>query len=238
MTTILEVNNLHYYYGEIHILKGIDLYIKEGEIVTIIGLNGAGKTTTLRCISGLLGTIIQGSIKFEGNLLNKVPSHKITSMGVCHVLEGRHIFPQLTVRENIMMGAYLRKRHENLDNDLEYIYSLFPVLKNRKKQLGSTLSGGEQQMLAIARALMGRPKILLMDEPSLGLAPVFVVEIFQVIRKINNNGISVLLVEQNSKVALSIAHRGYIMETGKIILSGDAKELFVNENVKKSYFGE
>jgi len=238
MTTILEVKDLHHYYGNIRILKGIDLHVEKGEIVTIIGANGAGKTTTLRCISGLLGNITHGSVKFEGNLLNKVPSYKITSMGVSHVLEGRHIFPQLTVRENIMMGAYLRKRHENLEDDLDYIYSLFPVLKDRNKQFGGTLSGGEQQMLAIARVLMAQPKILLMDEPSLGLAPIFVAEIFQIIKKINNNGMSVLLVEQNSKVALSIAHRGYVMETGEIVLSGDAKKLIDNENVKKSYLGE
>jgi len=238
MTAILEVNDLHYYYGGIHALKGVDLYVEEGEIVTLIGANGVGKTTTLRCISGLLDTIAQGSIEFEGNLLNKVPPHKITSMGLSHVLEGRHIFPQLTVWENIMMGAYLRKGHEKLDKDLEYIYSLFPVLKSREKQSGGTLSGGEQQMLAIARVLMSRPKILLMDEPSLGLSPIYVAEVFKIIKKINDDGISILLVEQNAKAALSLAHRGYVMESGKIVLSDDAEKLLFNENVKRSYLGE
>lgn len=238
MTTILKVSDLHYYYGEIHALKGVDLYVEEGEIVTLIGANGVGKTTTLRCISGLLDTIAQGSIEFEGHLIDKLPPHKIASMGLSHVLEGRHIFPQLTVWENIMMGAYLRKGHEKLDDDLDYIYSLFPILKTREKQSGGTLSGGEQQMLAIARVLMSRPKILLMDEPSLGLAPIYVAEIFQIIKKINDDGISILLVEQNSRAALNIAHRGYVMESGEIVLSDDAKKLLVNDDVKKSYLGE
>lgn len=238
MSKNLEISNLHFYYGSIHVLRGLDLYIEEGEIVTIIGSNGAGKTTTLKCISGLLGPITQGSIVFEGNLLNKIPPHKITSMGISHVLEGRHIFPHLTVWENIMMGGYLRKKNENLDNDLDYIYSLFPVLKDREKQYGATLSGGEQQMLAIARVLMGRPKLILMDEPSLGLAPVYVEEIFKIIKKVNNDGISILLVEQNCKIALKIANRGYVMETGEIVLSGYAKELSANDNVKKSYLGD
>jgi branched-chain amino acid transport system ATP-binding protein len=236
MKKILEVNNLHYYYGDIHTLKGISFDVDEGEIVTLIGANGAGKTTTLRCISGLLGNIKDGEIIFNGKAISKMKPHVIPSLGVVQVLEGRRIFPLLTVHENLMMGAYLRK-DKDTELDIKHVFDLFPRLEERKNQLGGTLSGGEQQMLAIGRALMSKPKILLMDEPSLGLAPLFVKEIFRTITRINNEGMTILLVEQNSKAALNISNRGYIMETGKIVLTDNCKNLINNEEVKSSYLG-
>jgi len=236
MVRILEVNNLHFYYGDIYALKGISFHVDEGKIVTLIGANGAGKTTILRSISGLLGNIGKGEIIYLGQYLNKVRPHVIASKGLCQVLEGRHIYPQLTVKENILMGAFLRK-DKFIKEDLKKMYKMFPVLEDRKKQLGGTLSGGEQQMLAIARVLINKPKLILMDEPSLGLAPLIVKEVFEVIKKINNDGISILLVEQNSKAALGIADSGYVIETGEIVMNGKSETLLNNEEVKKSYLG-
>ncbi len=210
--------------------------MEEGEIVTIIGANGAGKTTTLRAISGLLGNIAYGKVEFMGINLNKLEAHKIASMGLAQVLEGRHIFPQLTVKENIILGAFTRKGKE-IDKDMSYVYELFPRLKERENQMGGTLSGGEQQMLAVGRALMQKPKLLMMDEPSLGLAPIIVKGIFEIIKKISSDGIPILLVEQNSRAALGIADRGYVLETGKIILADTASNLLDNEDVKKAYLG-
>jgi ABC-type branched-chain amino acid transport systems, ATPase component len=233
---ILEINDMYFSYGEIKAVKGITLSVGSKEIVTLIGGNGAGKTTTLCAISGLLGDADQGEILFMGEKINKVKPHKIAAMGVVQCLEGRHIFSQLTVRENLMMGAYLRKGSE-IKNDLEYVFNLFPRLLEREKQLGGTLSGGEQQMLAVGRALMQKPKILMMDEPSLGLAPLVVQDIFKTIKKINQDGMPILLVEQNSNAALKVANRGYVIETGNIVLQDSAENLLNNEEVKKSYLG-
>ncbi|HYF83829.1 MAG TPA: ABC transporter ATP-binding protein [Clostridia bacterium] len=236
MAKILEVKDFHFYYEEIHAIKGISFYIEEGEIVTLIGGNGAGKTTTLRAISGLLNGVNHGTIDFLGTTLNKIKPHKIAALGLAQVLEGRHVFPHLTVKENLMQGAYLRKGNE-IKIDLEYVFDLFPRLREREKQLGGTLSGGEQQMLAVGRALMQKPKLLMMDEPSLGLAPLIVNEIFEIIKRINKDGMPILLVEQNSNAALSIADRGYVIETGEIVLADKASNLIKNEDVKKSYLG-
>jgi len=233
---ILEVNNLHYYYGDIHAVKGVSFHVDNGEIVALIGANGAGKTTILRNISGLLGNIRHGEIIYFGQFLNKIQPHVIASKGLCQVLEGRHIYPQLTVKENILMGAFLRK-DKLVKEDVKKMYEMFPVLKERQNQTGGTLSGGEQQMLAIARVLINKPKLILMDEPSLGLAPLIVKEVFEVIKTINNEGISILLVEQNSKAALGIANRGYVIETGEIVIKGKSVDLLNNEEVKKSYMG-
>ncbi len=237
MPNILEIDNLVYSYGKIRALKGINLTIGEGEIVALIGANGAGKTTTLHCISGLLGHVDSGTITFMGTQLIGFKPHEVTKCGITQVLEGRHIFPHLTVKENLMMGAYLRTNSAEIAQDLEDIYRRFPRLHEREKQLGGTLSGGEQQMLAIARALMAKPKLILMDEPSLGLAPLIVKEVFEIIRKINKEGMPILLVEQNSKAALSIADRGYVLENGKIVMCERCEDLLNNENVRKSYLG-
>ena len=237
MREILEIENLLYSYGKIRALKGINLTIGEGEIVALIGANGAGKTTTLHCISGLLGSFESGSIRFMGKYLNGMKPHEVSKSGITQVLEGRHIFPQLTIKENLMMGAYLRTDTAAINTDLESIYGRFPRLHEREKQLGGTLSGGEQQMLAIARALMAKPKLILMDEPSLGLAPMIVREVFQIIRKINKEGMPILLVEQNSKAALSIADRGYVLENGEIIMCEKCEDLLNNEKVQISYLG-
>lgn len=237
MSKILEVKNLHFHYGEIHALQGISLDVSEGEIVTLVGGNGAGKTTTLRSISGLLGKITSGEVYFMGQRIDGIKSHQLAPMGLAQCLEGRHIFGNLTVSENLMMGTYIRK-DKNVSNDLDYVYGLFPRLKEREKQSAKTLSGGEQQMLAVGRALMQKPKIIMMDEPSLGLAPLIIKEIFEIIKRINKDGISVLLVEQNSKAALQIAHRGYVLETGTIVTSGSAKELMNDETIQASYLGK
>ncbi len=237
MPNILEVNDLRYSYGKICALKGITLHIGEGEIVALIGANGAGKTTILRCLSGLLGDYESGSVVFMGKTLNGMKPHEVSQSGMTQVLEGRHIFPHLTVKENLMMGAYLRNDNNGIKNDIEDMYRRFPRLQEREKQLGGTLSGGEQQMLAIARALMSRPKLILMDEPSLGLAPLIVREVFRIIREINKEGMPILLVEQNSKAALSIADRGYVLETGEIIMCEKCEDLLNNERVQKSYLG-
>lgn len=223
-------------YGNIYALKGVSLHVGEGEIVTIIGANGAGKSTTLNTISGIVRAV-SGSVTFNGVDITSMPTEKIVESGLIQVPEGREIFPQLTVYENLILGAYLRKDKYAIAQDIDYVAGLFPRLSERFKQLGGTLSGGEQQMLAIGRALMSKPKLLLMDEPSLGLSPIFVHNIFNVIKEINKEGTAVLLVEQNANMALSVASRGYVMETGKIILEDKASNLLDNESVKAAYLG-
>lgn len=233
---MLKLNSIQTKYGSIYALKGIDLVVNEGEIVTIIGANGAGKSTTLNTISGLVRSIA-GSIEFNGVDITYMPTDKIVESGLIQVPEGREIFPNLTVMENLKLGAFLRKDKQGIKEDIEKVTSYFPRLAERFNQLGGTLSGGEQQMLAIARALMSKPKLLLMDEPSLGLAPIFVHDIFDIIKKINEQGTTVLLVEQNATLALSIAHRGYVMETGNIVMEDKASNLMDNESVKAAYLG-
>jgi branched-chain amino acid transport system ATP-binding protein len=234
---LLELQSVHTYYGKIHALKGISVRIEQGEIVTLIGSNGAGKSTTLRTISGLL-TPRQGKVLLNGNPIHNVPPHDIVKLGVAQSPEGRRIFPRLTVLENLEMGAYLHDtRGAAYHADLERVLTLFPRLRERVGQKGGTLSGGEQQMLAIARALMTRPSVLLLDEPSMGLAPVLVEQIFEIIQEINSQGMTVLLVEQNALQALSIAHRGYVLQSGEIVLEDNAKALTENEMVQKAYLG-
>lgn len=237
---LLEIKDFHYYYGNIHAIKGISLHVDEGEIVTIIGANGAGKSTTLKTVSGLTDARgIRGEILFDGKKISGLGGHRIAGIGIMQVLEGRHIFSQLTVYENIMMGAYLRKDARNIKGDVESIYKRFPRLEERKNQMGGTLSGGEQQMLAIARGLINKPRVLLMDEPSLGLAPIIVKEIFEAITKINReDGTTILLVEQNSKIALNTADRAYVMQTGEIVMEGRCSELLNDEGIKKAYLGK
>lgn len=238
MENILEINNLHFQYGEIIALHGISLTIKKGEIVTLLGGNGAGKTTTLTAISGLYKGITQGDIIFMGESLKGLPPHKIAAKGIAHCFEGRRIFSQLTVRENLMMGAYLRSaKSKEVADDLEYVFDLFPRLKERENQDGGTMSGGEQQMLAVGRALMQRPKLLMLDEPSLGLAPIIVEDIFKAIKKIHEDGIPILLVEQNVNAALEVANRGYVLETGNIVGADSAENLLKNDLIRKSYMG-
>ncbi len=234
---MLKLDNVNLYYGVIHALKDISLEVNRGEIVTLIGANGAGKTSTLRAISGL-EPIKSGSITFKDSSLNKIPANKIVSLGLSHVPEGRRVFPDLTVRENLELGAYLRKDNAGIKQDMEMVFSKFPRLKEREKQQSGTLSGGEQQMLAIGRALMNRPEMLILDEPSMGLAPLVVKDIFDTIVEINKTGTTVLLVEQNANMALAIAHRAYVLETGKIVQSGDAKVLLNDESIKSAYLGE
>ena len=234
---ILEVNHFSYSYGHIKAVDDISFHVDEGEIVTLIGGNGAGKTTTLRAISGLIRGGQKGSVLFEGKEILGLSAHKITGMGIAQCLEGRQVFSHLTVRENLQMGAFLRKDTDKIKQDYEYVYSLFPRLKDRNSQLAGTLSGGEQQMLAVGRGLMMNPKILMMDEPSLGLAPIVVNEIFEIIKQINADGKTILLVEQNSNAALTVAHRGYVVETGHIVMSDTAENLRQSEEVKKAYLG-
>lgn len=234
---MLKINNLNLYYGGIHALKDISLNINQGEIVTLIGANGAGKTSTLRAISGL-EPIKSGSIEFKGTSLDKVPAHKIVSLGLSHVPEGRKIFSNLTVKENLELGAYLKKNKKEINEDINMVFSKFPRLKEREKQKAGTMSGGEQQMLAIGRALMNRPEMLILDEPSMGLAPLIVKDIFDTIVEINKAGTTILLVEQNANMALSIADRAYVLETGTIALSGSARDLLQNDSVRASYLGE
>jgi branched-chain amino acid transport system ATP-binding protein len=234
--SLLELENVHAYYGYIHALKGISMKVEKGEIVTLIGANGAGKTTTLRVITGLLHPR-QGHVRLEGQDLAQYKHHEIVYQGMTMVPEGRRIFARMTVQENLEMGAYTRKNKQEIQQTLEYVFTLFPRLKERRHQLGGTLSGGEQQMLAIGRALMTRPRILLMDEPSMGLAPVLVETIFDTIQKINKEGTTILLVEQNALMALSIAHRGYVLQTGEIVLSDTAANLRNNPVVQKAYLG-
>ena len=235
--SLLTIENLEVFYGVINAIKGISFEVNEGEIIALIGANGAGKTTILNTITGLVPAK-SGSIKFEDKDLLKTPAHKTISMGIPHVPEGRRIFQQLTVFENLKLGAYTRKDKKEIADTLELVYERFPRLKERRTQIAGTLSGGEQQMLAMGRALMSHPKIILMDEPSMGLSPLYVTEIFDIIRSVNESGTTVLLVEQNAKKALSIANRAYVLETGKIVLSGDAHELMNNDSVKKAYLGE
>ena len=234
---MLEVRDLEVNYGSINAIKKISFDVNEGEVIALIGANGAGKTTTLHTITGLLKAK-SGSVMFEGKELLKTPPHKIVEMGMAHVPEGRRIFQQLTVYKNLTLGAFTRKDKGAIDETLKMVYSKFPRLEERKKQVAGTLSGGEQQMLAMGRALMSKPKIVLMDEPSMGLSPLFVSEVFKIIAEIRAGGTTVLLVEQNAKKALEIADRAYVLETGKIVLSGDAKELMNNGSVKKAYLGE
>ena len=234
---MLEVRDLQVYYGMIHAIKGISFDVNQGEVIALIGANGAGKTTTLHTITGLLAPK-SGSVLFEGKDITKVPAHKIVSMGMAHVPEGRRVFAELSVYENLKMGAYTRKDKKEIEESLANVYKRFPRLEERKNQMAGTLSGGEQQMLAMGRALMSKPKIILMDEPSMGLSPIFVNEIFDIIRGVSESGTTVLLVEQNAKKALSISDRAYVLETGTITMSGKAKDLLEDEAVKKAYLGE
>ncbi|MEG1527054.1 MAG: ABC transporter ATP-binding protein [Erysipelotrichaceae bacterium] len=233
---MLKIEQLKVNYGVIAAIKGIDLEVNEGEIVTLIGANGAGKTSILKAISGL-EKIKSGNITFNGESLQKMSARNIMKLGISHVPEGRRIFSGLTVLENLEMGAYLRKDKEGIKKDLEAVYERFPILRDRSKQDASTLSGGEQQMLAMGRALMSKPKLLLLDEPSMGLAPILVKEIFSIIKDIKAQGTTVLLVEQNARMALSIADRAYVLETGKIVLSGSGSELSLSEDIQKAYLG-
>lgn len=233
---MLEVKDLNLYYGAIHALKGISLTVKDGELVSLIGSNGAGKTSTLHAISGLL-PISSGSLTLDGRDLRKVHPNKIINLGLAHVPEGRHVFARMTVEENLLMGAYIIRDSKKIMNNLEKVYSYFPRLRERYKQLAGTLSGGEQQMLATGRALMTDPSILLMDEPSMGLSPLLVKEIFSIIQTLHDSGITILLVEQNAKMALAVSDRAYVLETGKISMSGQASELANDDRVRKAYLG-
>ena len=234
---ILEVKDLEVYYGIIKAIKGISFEVNEGEIIALIGANGAGKTTTLHTITGLLSPK-KGQVLFEGTDITKIPAHKIVGLGMAHVPEGRRVFANLSVYQNLKLGAYTRKDKDGIEASLEMVYKRFPRLEERKNQLAGTLSGGEQQMLAMGRALMSHPKIILMDEPSMGLSPILVNEIFDIIRSVNEAGTTVLLVEQNAKKALAIAYRAYVLETGKIVTSGNAQELMNDDAIKKAYLGE
>lgn len=233
---MLQLRDVHTYYGNIHALKGISIEINQGEIVTLIGSNGAGKSTTLRTISGI-APARHGEVVFEGQVINKVPAHKIVNLGISQSPEGRRIFANLTVRENLEMGAFTRNDKDGIEKDMERVYGLFPRLRERMVQRGGTLSGGEQQMLAIGRALMSNPRLILLDEPSMGLAPVLVDQIFEIIKNINSQGTTVLLVEQNALMALSIAHRAYVLQTGKIVKADTAAALSEDEDVQKAYLG-
>ena len=234
--TMLKIDNIHVYYGAIHALKGVSLEVRKGEIVTLIGANGAGKSTTLRTVSGLLAPK-SGAITFLGENIAGTPAHEIVKHGISQVPEGRRIFAEMSVQENLELGAFTRKDKDGVAKDFDLVYRRFPRLEERRKQQAGTLSGGEQQMLAMGRALMSRPKLLLLDEPSMGLAPLLIKEIFSIIEDINREGTTVLLVEQNANMALSIAHRAYVMETGRITLQGAAKALAASEDVRKAYLG-
>ncbi|MCI8490934.1 MAG: ABC transporter ATP-binding protein [Lachnospiraceae bacterium] len=234
---MLEIKDIEVYYGMIQAIKGISFEVNEGEVIALIGANGAGKTTILHTITGLLSPSA-GSVIFEGKDITKVPAHKIVSLGMAHVPEGRRVFADLTVYENLKMGAYTRKDKNEIEQTLEHVYKRFPRLEERKNQLAGTLSGGEQQMLAMGRALMSHPKIIVMDEPSMGLSPILVNQIFDIIEEVSKGGTTVLLVEQNAKKALSIADRAYVLETGNIVLEGNAKELISDDSIRKAYLGE
>jgi branched-chain amino acid transport system ATP-binding protein len=234
---LLEVDNIHTYYGNIHALKGVTISVDQGEIVTLVGANGAGKSTTLNTICGIQKPR-QGEVRLEGQCLNDLHAHQVAALGIAQSPEGRRIFGRLTVTENLEMGAFSRKDHVGIKNDMDQVFGMFPRLGERSRQLGGTLSGGEQQMLAIGRALMANPRLMLLDEPSMGLAPILVQEIFQIIQEINQQGTTILLVEQNANMALQVAHRGYVLETGRIALEGSAQELRENPQVKAVYLGE
>ena len=234
---MLEVKDLQVYYGMIHAIKGVSFHVNEGEIIALIGANGAGKTTILHTITGLL-TPKGGQVMFEGKDITKTPAHKIVELGMAHVPEGRRVFAQLSVYQNLKMGAYTRSDKNEIEESLEMVYKRFPRLEERKNQMAGTLSGGEQQMLAMGRALMSKPRIILMDEPSMGLSPILVNEIFDIIQSVSASGTTVLLVEQNAKNALAIADRAYVLETGKISLDGNAKDLLNDDSIKKAYLGE
>ena len=236
-SVLLQVDNIHTYYGNIHALHGISLYVNVGEIVTLIGANGAGKSTTIRSVSGIMHPR-EGTIIFDGQPIHNTPAHELVGRGIAQSPEGRRIFPRLTVRDNLLMGAYLRQNRKEIELDMERVFELFPRLKERTNQLGGTLSGGEQQMLAIGRAMMARPRLLLLDEPSMGLAPVLVDTIFDIIRQINAQGTTILLVEQNALMALEVACRGYVLQSGSVVLSDNADALLKNEMVRKVYLGE
>ncbi len=233
---MFEARNLHVGYGKIKSLHGVNVKVEEGEVVSLIGANGSGKSTFLKTVSGLLKPT-EGEIYFRGERIDGLPGHVITRKGVVLIPEGRRIFPLLTVEENLMMGAFFRKNHAEVNQDKEKVLTMFPVLKDRQRQLGGTLSGGEQQMLAMARALMSRPQLLMLDEPSMGLAPVIADKIFQIIQEINREGVTILLVEQNARAALAIAQRGYVLETGNVILEDKTRNLFHNDRVKQCYLG-
>ncbi len=235
--SMLEVKDLEVSYGVIRAIKGISFHVEEGEVVALIGANGAGKTTTLHTVTGLLNPD-KGQILFEGQELSKVPAHKIVSLGMAHVPEGRRVFAALTVMQNLRLGAYTRKDKGEIEDSLAMVFDRFPRLKERQNQQAGTLSGGEQQMLAFGRALMSNPRIIMMDEPSMGLSPILVSEIFDIIRMVNESGTTILLVEQNAKKALSVSNRAYVLETGKIVLEGKAEDLLNNEEIKKAYLGE
>ena len=237
MEDILKVSDLNVYYGVIHAIKNVSFHVGRGEIVTLIGANGAGKTTTLQTITGLVPAK-SGEVDYEGQNITKVPGFKLVSMGMAHVPEGRRVFADLTVYQNLMLGAYTRRDKEGIEADLAMVYERFPRLLERKEQRTGTLSGGEQQMLAMGRALMSRPRLLLLDEPSMGLSPIYVNEIFEIIQKINGDGVTVLLVEQNAKKALSIANRAYVLETGRVVLEGEASALMEDPKVKSAYLSE
>ena len=237
MLRMLELRNVNAAYGNIQVLHNIDLEINQGEVITLIGANGAGKSTTLMAISGVV-PVRSGKILFEGEAIHKLSPEKLVSMGICQVPEGRHIFPELTVMENLDMGAFLRNDTQGIKDDLDYVFSLFPILADRKNQDGGTLSGGEQQMLAMSRALMARPKLLLLDEPSMGLAPLVIKQIFEIIKKINQeHNTTIFLVEQNANQALHVADRGYVIENGVITISDSAKNLLENQDIQKAYLG-
>ncbi|WP_405981197.1 ABC transporter ATP-binding protein [Streptomyces sp. NBC_00158] len=237
MTALLEVEDLRVAYGKIEAVKGISFTVNEGEIVTLIGTNGAGKTTTLRTLSGLIKPK-GGLIRFQGKSLKKVPAHDIVSLGLAHSPEGRHIFPRMSIEDNLLLGAFLRNDKEGIQKDVQRAYDLFPILGERRKQAAGTLSGGEQQMLAMGRALMSQPKLLMLDEPSMGLSPLMMQKIMATIAELKAAGTTILLVEQNAQAALSLADQGHVMEIGKIVLSGPGRELLVNEDVRKAYLGE
>lgn len=232
---VLDVDDIEVRYGAIRALKGVSFNVRRGEVVALLGANGAGKTTTQKTVSGMLRPSL-GTITLEGRRIDGIPAHQLISLGVCHVPEGRHVFPRMTVRENLEMGAFRFKRIDQ--EDLDRVLTMFPRLKERYTQLGGTLSGGEQQMLAIGRAIMGKPKLLLLDEPSMGLAPLIVAQIFDIIREINQAGVTVLLVEQNAAQALALADRGYVLETGEIVLTGTGKDLLADDRIRAAYLGE
>jgi branched-chain amino acid transport system ATP-binding protein len=234
---LLQVENIHTYYGNIHALHGISLYVNEGEVVTLIGSNGAGKSTTIRSISGIMHPR-EGTITFDGQAIHAIPAHNLVGRGIAQSPEGRRIFPRLTVQDNLLMGAYLNNDKKQISQEMERVFQLFPRLKERRTQLGGTLSGGEQQMLAIGRALMARPRLLLLDEPSMGLAPVLVEAIFEIIKQINSQGMTILLVEQNALMALEVAQRGYVLQSGSVVLTDVASSLLKNEMIRKVYLGE